>query len=120
MYRVIGGINIDAAAPGYKHTLIRPRPGGGLTGAKASHLTPYGEVSSSWYIESGRFYLTVSIPPNTTASISLAAARQSDVLESGKPAAVVEGITGVKQAGPDLIVDVGSGRFEFSYPWRLK
>ena len=28
MYRVMAGIEIDPAAPGYKHTLIQPRPGG--------------------------------------------------------------------------------------------
>ena len=37
MYRVMAGIEIDQAAPGYKHILIQPRPGGGFTRVKASH-----------------------------------------------------------------------------------
>ena len=40
MYRVMAGIEIDPAAPGYKHILIQPQPGGGFTSASASHVTP--------------------------------------------------------------------------------
>lgn len=88
MYRVIGGINIDPAAPGYRHILIQPQPGGGLTWARASHVTPYGTVSSSWRIESGAFHLHVEIPPNTTATIRF----------------------------HDAVTRVGSGRYDFRYP----
>ena len=35
MYRVMAGIEIDPAAPGYKHILIQPQPGGGFTSASA-------------------------------------------------------------------------------------
>ena len=31
MYRVMAGIETDESAPGYKHVLIQPRPGGGFT-----------------------------------------------------------------------------------------
>ena len=40
---VFGGKDITAA-PGYKHVVIHPRPGGGLTHAKASLETMYGTV----------------------------------------------------------------------------
>src|SRR5581483_5303890 len=43
MYRVIAGIEIDPAEPGYKHVLIQPHPGGGLTSTKASVHSMYGE-----------------------------------------------------------------------------
>ena len=49
MYRVVAGIEIDEKQPGYKHILIQPRPGGGLTSAKASVETLYSALSqSSW------------------------------------------------------------------------
>jgi alpha-L-rhamnosidase len=115
MYRVIAGINIDPLAPGYKHILIRPRPGGGLTSAKAHHLTPYGEVSSSWQIDADQFHLVVEIPPNTTASIRLPLARRGKVLESGKSPAVENGIIAIREVGSDTTVEVGSGRYDFSY-----
>lgn len=112
MYRVIGGINIDPDRPGYKHILIKPRPGGGLTRAKASHQSPYGEVSSAWKMESGRFHLAVRIPPNTTATVTLPSARGAqNVLESGRPIAASD----TRQVGSGVEIDIGSGAYEFSY-----
>ena len=31
LYSVVAGIEIDPARPAYKHSILRPRPGGGLT-----------------------------------------------------------------------------------------
>ena len=35
MYRVVAGLEIDPREPGYKHVLVQPQPGGGLTSAEA-------------------------------------------------------------------------------------
>lgn len=69
MHRAIGGL--ESTAPGYRHMSIHPRPGGGLTCATVQHLTPYGLAKSAWKIENGQFFLDVTIPPNTTATITL-------------------------------------------------
>ena len=50
MYSVVAGIDLDPAEPGYKHVLIQPQPGGGLTKASASLRSMYGEIVSSWSI----------------------------------------------------------------------
>jgi alpha-L-rhamnosidase len=68
MHRTIGGL--IPAQPGYRHMEIRPRPGGGLTHAKARHVTPYGLAECDWKIEDGKFDLDVIIPPNTTALVT--------------------------------------------------
>ena len=57
MYRVMAGIEIDEAAPGYKRVLIQPQPGGGFTNVKASHETMYGTVSSAWTMNGDAFEL---------------------------------------------------------------
>ena len=33
LYNTVAGIEIDPAQPGYKHIVLRPQPGGGLTHA---------------------------------------------------------------------------------------
>jgi alpha-L-rhamnosidase len=71
MYGVIGGIDTDPAAPGFKKIKIRPRPGGGLTWAKAAHDSPYGRISTHWKHSDDTFSLHVVIPPNTTATVDL-------------------------------------------------
>ena len=68
MHRIIGGL--APADPGYRKLEICPRPGGGLTHAKTSHLTPYGLAECSWKIEAEKIILDVNIPPNTTASVN--------------------------------------------------
>ncbi|MDF1514390.1 MAG: family 78 glycoside hydrolase catalytic domain, partial [Anaerolineae bacterium] len=46
LYRVVGGI--DTAAPGYKHIVLQPQPGGGYTHAAATYQSLHGEIRSSW------------------------------------------------------------------------
>ena len=36
LYNTVAGIEIDPGAPGYKHTILRPQPGGALTQARES------------------------------------------------------------------------------------
>ncbi len=104
------------AAPGYKHVLIQPRPGGGFTRVKASHETMYGEVSSAWTLESGRFALAVEIPANTRATVRLPGAKLADVTEGGRALTSGNGIAERRQDGDAVVVELGSGRYSFAYP----
>ena len=117
MYRIMAGIEVDPAQPGYKHILIQPRPGGGFTSVKASHKSMYGNVSSAWKLDGGAFDLAVEIPPNTTATVRLPNAQPAKVTESGKPLATGNGITAVRQDGDFVVVETGSGRYRFVYPF---
>ena len=65
------GIRLDEEQPGWRRFLIHPRPGGGLTHARARILTPYGPIESGWKLNDGRFSLSVEVPPNTTAQVLL-------------------------------------------------
>ena len=115
MYRVMAGIDIDAAAPGYKHVVMQPRPGGGFTSVKASHESLYGEVASAWTLEGSTFTLTTDVPANTHATIRLPGAKSEGVTLDGKPLATGNGVTDVKPDGQDVTVEVGSGHYAFSY-----
>jgi len=115
MYRVMAGIEIDEAAPGYKHILIQPQPGGGFTQVKASHNTMYGTVSSAWTLKDDTFELAVEVPANTWATVRLPKAQLANVQESGHQLAGSYGITNVKQEGETVTMEVGSGRYLFAY-----
>jgi alpha-L-rhamnosidase len=114
MYRVMAGIEIDTAAPGYKHILIQPQPGGGFTNVKASHQTMYGKVSSAWTIKDGKLDLTVEIPANTRATVRLPKAQLAGVTEGGQELAS-GGLTGARQEGEAVVVEIGSGQYRFTY-----
>ena len=116
MYRVMAGIEIDPAAPGYKHILIQPRPGGGFTRVSASHTSMYGKISSAWELKDGRFELAVEVPANTRATVHLPNAELAKVTESGKALSSGDGIGAARQDGEGVVVEIGSGQYRFSCP----
>uniref|UniRef100_A0AAU2A2L3 alpha-L-rhamnosidase n=1 Tax=Streptomyces sp. NBC_00093 TaxID=2975649 RepID=A0AAU2A2L3_9ACTN len=67
MYTNIAGI--APGRPGYREIIIRPRPGGTLTTARATFTSPYGPVSTHWHQHPDHFTLTCKVPPNTTAEV---------------------------------------------------
>jgi alpha-L-rhamnosidase len=69
LHRTVAGL--APAAPGYRRIAIRPRPGGGLTHASATHLTPYGIAEAGWRIAEGALHVHAIVPPNTTALVDL-------------------------------------------------
>ena len=115
MYRVMAGIDIDAADPGYRHVLIAPRPGGTFTSVSASHETMYGRVSSAWKKDAGTFQLAIEVPPNASATVRLPGAQLSEVSESGQPLAGREGVLASRQDADAAVVEVGSGAYQFTY-----
>ena len=115
MYRVMAGIDVDEKAPGYKHVLIRPQPGGGFSHVKGSHETMYGTVSSEWTLKDGTFDLGVTVPPNTHATVRLPKAQLANVRESGQPLTGTAGVTGSRQDGDAVVIETGSGTYRFRY-----
>ena len=55
-----------------------------LTSASATLNTPYGKVASSWLLKNNKFQLNTTIPPNTTAVITIPANVEEDLLVNGK------------------------------------
>ncbi len=111
LYRHVAGIDIDPKNPGYKHILLAPHPGGGLTNASAEILTIYGKASSSWKFENGDFNYEVVIPANTTATVTLPYAKAEQVVQNGLAVK-----TGYLQNGNNLELNLGSGKYLFKYP----
>ena len=89
LHRTVSGL--APAAPGYKKLEIRPVIGGGLTHARAKHVTPYGLAECAWNLEATEIKLTVVIPANTTATLFL--------------------------PGDDKSLELGSGTHTWQYPY---
>jgi alpha-L-rhamnosidase len=116
LYQVVAGFEIGA--PGYKEIRIQPRPGGGLTYAQAAYDSVYGRISSAWEIDGGTMRISVTVPPNTAATVRLPGAVLSEVREGGIALGEAEGVYDAAQAGDAVRVRVGSGQYAFSYPYR--
>jgi alpha-L-rhamnosidase len=116
MVRVVAGLDLDEAAPGYKHLVIHPQPGGGLTSARAELMTQYGSAASGWKLEGGQLRLGVRVPANTRATVRLPGATLAQVTEGARAVATSVGVTSARQDGDAVVVEVGSGDYVFSYP----
>jgi alpha-L-rhamnosidase len=68
MYAVVAGIDVDPDQPGYKHAVLRPHPGGGLTQASGRLNTVFGELVSEWRMAEGAFEWRMVVPANATAT----------------------------------------------------
>ena len=91
MYQTIGGLVLDEANPGWKAFRIRPRPGGGLTSARAALASIHGTIVSDWSIDAGKFTLTVTVPVNTTATVYMPFPQRVLVDGEAPPAPAADG-----------------------------
>jgi len=114
MYAVIGGIDLDQEQPGYKHIIMRARPGGGLTYAKTGLHSMYGLIRSEWTLENNNFQWRVTIPANTTATVYVPAKDASHVAENGHSVEKVQGITFLRTENGFAVFDVEAGSYSFS------
>ncbi len=87
LHYYVGGIS--PLEPGWKRISIRPQPGGSITHARVTHLSPYGMIECSWKIVDGELKVRVLVPPNCIAVVHL----------------------------PGLKEVIGSGQRDFSVPW---
>jgi alpha-L-rhamnosidase len=69
MHRTIGGL--APLEPGYAAVRVAPRPGGGLTWARAALDTRRGRVEVSWQVDDGRLTVETTVPEGVRAVLSL-------------------------------------------------
>ena len=118
LYSYVAGIAIDEQEPGYKHIVIQPHPGGGLTNAKAHIHTMYGKAACSWDILKDEFNLGLIVPPNTCATVTLPNTKIDEINENGISLQNSPGIKNAYQDGKTVVVQLGSGHYHFFYEWK--
>lgn len=115
LYQSVLGIRPDPAGPGFKKFILAPQPdpATGLTSAEGSYESPYGRIVSQWKIESERMFMSIVVPPNTTATVYVPAKNEADVTESGKPAAASDGVKFLRMEKDAAVFEVVSGTYGF-------
>jgi alpha-L-rhamnosidase len=113
LYAVVAGIEADPNHPGFKHIILRPQPGGGLTFAKATYVSLYGKIVSHWNIKEGIFDWRITIPPNTTATIYLPTTKVGQVTEGKVPLEQAPGITALREEAGTIVCKVVPGNYHF-------
>ena len=103
------GIQRDEDRPAYKHILLQPKVGGTETFARGGFETPYGRVESGWEKKDGGYVYRVTIPANTTASLTLQAAGMDRV----KVLKGAEGVGPMRALTGRVLCELKSGSYEF-------
>lgn len=70
MVSTAAGLELDPIVPGYKKILFKPRPGGSLTRADASLLTPQGKAAIAWKLAEGALLIDFTVPEGSSARLS--------------------------------------------------
>ncbi|MDX1416972.1 MAG: alpha-L-rhamnosidase C-terminal domain-containing protein, partial [Candidatus Promineifilaceae bacterium] len=104
----------DPLQPGYKHIVMQPRLGGGLTFAKAEFHSMYGAIRSAWTLENGRIEWSVLVPANSSATVFLPAGEKDEVLEGNRPVEEVDTVTFVRHDRRSSVYEIGSGDYRFT------
>ena len=95
LYKAPGGIKPDPAQPGFKNVLLEPHFVAGLNQFEATHNGPYGQIRSAWKRTGNSIAYSVTVPPNSTATLTLPIATGQQLLDSGKPVKPVSGKSNV-------------------------
>ncbi len=114
LYNHVAGLGIDIDNPGYKHSLFYPHPGGGLTNARVEFESMYGFVKSAWEMKDDKFMYEVTIPANSTGTVTLPNAANKRVMLNSALLSKQIG-QGISESGSNLVIKLGSGNYLFEY-----
>lgn len=117
LYRGLGGIRLDPASPAFKHFILRPDVPVGLEWVNVTYESAHGRIVSQWRQprnrEQGAFTWTVTIPPNTSATVFVPARDAESVSEGGRPAAQSPGLKFLRTDTSFVVFEAGSGTYKF-------
>ena len=106
-------MGIEPLTPGFETIMIKPKPAS-VKNASVKLPTIRGEVKAEFINESGRFNLTVEIPGNTNAKVSLPA--KSEIIELKVDNQVSKNYTLID--GRVIIENIGSGEHQFEIKFK--
>ena len=114
LYQTVAGIDIDPKQPAYKNFYLRPLPSDGITSAKAAFHSLRGKIESDWQMTDGVFHWRVTIPANTTATVSVPAAENAIITENSQPIENADGLQFLRREPNATVYLAQSGQYDFS------
>ncbi|WP_321370316.1 family 78 glycoside hydrolase catalytic domain [uncultured Draconibacterium sp.] len=106
LYRQLAGMQADEEIPGYRHIIFHPQPVEEMEFAKYYNKTPYGKAGIKWQQTEGKLNVDISVPVGCTATVILPGA---DFVADDNDEVKI-----VSQAQNELVLEVGSGTYNFS------
>lgn len=123
LYEGLAGLQPDPAGPGYRRSVIAPQIPTGLSNVSAHIATPYGTLASSWERTGSGLTLAVTVPDNTTSTVTVPTLGLGDVTITEGGSTVWanghagQGDSGLSPLGPrgaGVAFTAGSGQYTFA------
>lgn len=112
-YRKLAGMSMDPDAPGYKHIIFKPQPVGDINFVKYFNSTVNGEAGIFWKKDADQFFMQITVPVGSMASVYIPVKKGQRVEENGKSASSSKYIKFLKEEGDYRIYTVVSGNYNF-------
>jgi alpha-L-rhamnosidase len=107
VYRYVAGIDTASDGAGFRHVIIHPHLDTAMPSAHGEYESVYGKISTEWHGDPGkRFWLNVSIPANTNATIYIPSFSNSKLTQDGRA-------LNARQESGSYIIETGSGAYHF-------
>ena len=107
------GIQPGENGVGYKHFIVKPFIVSGVDFAEAAVGSPYGEIVSRWERKGNRIILSVTAPPNTSATVYIPAPQTEHLAKSGTVTTNTEGVTLKNAENGYVAAEILSGKYQF-------
>ncbi|MDR1170147.1 MAG: glycoside hydrolase family 78 protein [Prevotellaceae bacterium] len=108
-----GLCGIQPDSDGYSHFTIKPCIVDEVDFAEASVASPYGDIVSRWERKGSEIILSVTVPPNSSATVYIPASHPDKVTESGNLLNGAEGLTPKGFENGYAAVQAVSGKYRF-------
>lgn len=117
----LAGIKPVFEHPGFKKSIIAPKPVGDLSFAQASQETVYGSLAVRWQKNDTGLELDVTIPNNTSATVKVPKLGEEKVqiteatenIYTNSEFTAKQGIRFISENEDEVIFEVGSGNYLF-------
>ena len=119
MFRDLAGIRSDG--PGYAKIILRPTPPtpgshgqhAPIDWVNASYDSIQGKIVSRWKVAGDHFFLDVTVPANTTATLYLPAPHAEAVAVGGQPLGEAKHVRLLRTEKGRVVLHVESGSYHF-------
>src|SRR5258706_6235399 len=101
------------ARPGYKHIVMHPQPGSGLTSASAELRSIYGLIRSSWTLSDSVFEWQITVRANTTATVYVPLLNGVTVYEGLVPATESTRVRFIRHEPDAAVYEIKFGNYHF-------
>lgn len=110
-YENLAGIKTERNA--FETIHISPSFVSGLAHVDASYQSVRGEIGSSWTMDKRQMLWKIRIPANSKARVFIPASAPAAITEGGNKLGQIEGVRYVETQKNRVLLEVGSGEYEF-------